>query len=240
MNRILVCSFAAGLAGCVPLGSQGSLQNGSFAYVCNSQEAAATDEGCSPSLTDEEDVPAAIAVGAHFDLQYNVSSSSDSGVIQGLVSAAPTLLSPQPSTTAGAFGFSFSSPGVVAVLATTSGGVADFVHLTGAKLDHLALTDEGNGAVTSITLSGDTSAAETTITATPVSATEQSLAGAMTYTWTTSDPTVVGVEPIDELFGPNPSNQMTLVPAGTGTATVTVSVPGAQATLDVTVNGGTP
>ncbi len=244
MNRILVPGFAAvaaaALAGCVPLGSQGSLQNGDFAYVCSSEATDVTDVGCTPSFTDESDVPGVIAVGAHFDLQYNVALGSGGPLIEGLLPAAPSLLSTQPPLTAGAFGFAFTSPGVVAVLATTSGGVVDFLHVTGVALDQLAITDGNNNAVTTITLSGASAAAETTISATPVSATKQTLFGGMTFAWMTSDPTVVTTEPVDELFGSSPGNEVTLVPVGVGTATVTVSALGAQGTVSVTVSGGTP
>jgi hypothetical protein len=244
MNRILVSCFAAvaaaAIAGCVPLGSQGSLQNGTFAYVCSSEATEVTDVGCTPSFTDEGNVPGAVAVGTHFDLQYNVDLGSGGPLIEGLVPAASSLLSSQPPTTAGAFGFSFTSPGVVAVLATTSGGVADFLHVTGAELDHLAITDENNHPVTSIMLAGGSGDAEPTIFATPFSATKQPLAGGMVFTWSSSDPTVVTPEPIDELFGSSPGNEVTLAPGGTGTATITVSALDAQASVVVTVTGGAP
>jgi hypothetical protein len=238
MKLVLVSTLAAvaaiGLAGCVPLGSPGSLQSGAFAYVC---APGVTDLGCSPTLIDESDVPGAIAVGTHFDIQYNVAFASDV-VIDALKPAAPSLLATEPASQAGAFGFRFSSAGTVAVLATTfDGQVADFLHVTAAPLDHLAITDFSGSPVTSVAVPSGGA----TISAEPFSASQSPLAGGMVYTWATSDATVVTVQPAEDLDGESAGgNQVTLVPGQAGTATVTASALGKQATVAVTVSGGAP
>ncbi len=228
MKLILVLSLAA-VAGCVPLGSPGALQNGAFAYVCGSQT---TDQGCT-SLLGQSDIPATIAVGAHFDLQFGGESGA---VVAGLVPAAPSILASEAALEAGASGFRFLSPGTVAVLApTTDSGVVDFVHVTAAPFDHVAIADFSGNPVSALTLTGPTS-----VSAAPLGAAQQQLAGVMTYGWAAADPTVVELGPVTETFGPNPANQATLTPLKAGTTTVTVTVLDKQASVTVTATGGTP
>jgi hypothetical protein len=233
MKRVLVLSFAAGvaavLAGCGPLGSPGALQNGRFGYVCG---ATVTDLGCGDLASDT--VPGAIAVGAHFDVQYTIDVTSDGPVPADLAPAAPAILVPEAASEAGAFGFRFASPRVVALLAnTTDSGVADFIHLNGVALDHVAITLLGGSRISTLALSvnGPTSA----VAAEPLGAEEQPLAGNLVYTWAVADPTVVSLSPFTGVLGWNRESQMTIVPLKAGTTTVTASANGMQASVTVTV-----
>ncbi len=236
-RRILGLSLvaAAALAGCGPFGSPGSLQTGDFGYVC-SNSASTIDVACGGGISFPSDVPSPIAIGAHFDIQYSPVLFSSNPVVSSLAPAAPSMLTTEDSLEAGATGFRFTSPGTVAILGRASDGtVVDFVHVSGAALDHVSVQDSLGEEVTSITLP---STSGSSLRAFPQGSENQHLAGGLAYTWTTSDSTVVTVGAAQG-FGAA-SNEVTLVPVGPGKATVTVQILDKQVSIDVTNNGGTP
>jgi hypothetical protein len=217
---------AAALAGCGPLGSPGSLSKGAFAYVCTSNSGM-VDAGCTSSFLTSSDVPASIAVGTHFDLQYGAVFDSDAPIVTSLAPVSPSLLAGEPSLDAGATGFRFTSPGTVAILAhAADGSVVDFLHVTGVAIDHVSLQDPVGQGVTPFQVP----AGGATLRAVPQGSIGQQLAGQMAYTWSSSDPTVATVQ--------GGGNGVTILPAGPGKATISVQVLGKQASVDVTVVGG--
>jgi hypothetical protein len=240
LTLTLAAAGAAGLlAGCTPLGSPGALGDGAFAYACSGAHA---DTSCTQSIFQitDNDVPALIAVGAHFDVQYGATLFADDSPATNLTPAAPALLATEPSPLDGATGFRFAAPGTVAILANAAdGSVINFLHFAGGTFDHVSLKDFAGNEATTVSLPSDIPS----LVALPQSAAGQTLAGGMDYAWTTSDPSVVTVSPVTfELGGGSaPSNNVDLVAGQPGTATVTVTVLGKQASVAVTVtSGGTP
>src|SRR5262249_4555481 len=66
LHRLPAVLALAGLAaGCLPR-SSGELMSGGFTYFCNGDD----DLACEDQLFDADQVPPAIAVGAHFELAY--------------------------------------------------------------------------------------------------------------------------------------------------------------------------
>jgi hypothetical protein len=217
---------AAALAGCGSLGSPGSLSKGAFAYVCTSNSGT-TDVGCSSSLLSSRDVPASIAVGTHFDLQYGAVFGSDAPIVTTLAPVSPSLLATETALDAGATGFRFTGPGTVAILAhAADGSVVDFLHVTGVVIDHVSLQDPLGLSV----MPFQVPAGGAMLRAVPQGNTGEQLAGEMAYTWSSSDPTVATVQ--------GGGNGVTILPAGPGKATISVQVLGKQASVDVTVVGG--
>ena len=218
----LAALFAA--AGCVPT-TPGDLQNGGFTYLCPSE----SDLACQDQLWDASDVPPAIAVGAHFDLEFAPPlrlGDNDVPPVTSLVPAS-SMLAVEPSTKPDSTGFRFLAPGTVAVLAEGSGVVVDFLHVTGEALDHVAVLDDTGDETHAITVHGYGA----TLQALPRSSTGETLAGALDYTWTSSDESVVTVS---QQFEPNRAD---LTPGAPGTATVTVTAGGATTSVQVTVGG---
>lgn len=234
--------IAAALAGCGPFGSTGSLQTGAFGYVCSSA-ATTTDLGCGSSFFVPSDVPGAIAVGAHFDLEYShdisIFSDDSSPIVASLAPAAPSLLGAEAPVSAGATGFKFSAPGTVAVLARTAdGSVVDFLHVKGVAFDHVALQDS-LGQEVPATLSVPSSG--TDLQAVPMGPSDQALAGGLAYTWTSSDEAVVRVVAGTGFGSSSGVDSVHLDPVGSGTATVSVQILDQQASVDVSVAaGGSP
>jgi hypothetical protein len=117
----------AALVGCSSPSTVGVLGNGQFKYLCGTSE---TDSACA-GVSSETDLPAAIAVGAIFDVGYAPNSSNNSGsTVQG---ATGYEIVPASSKLAAATGTTLRAlrAGYVALLAQHTGNanVDDFVHL---------------------------------------------------------------------------------------------------------------
>ena len=208
------------LVGCLTDPSTGELNNGRFTYLCVDS----SDSTCD-GLVGATVPPALIAVGAAFELEY----AGDT------VGSSPVQIGPaSDQMLVGSAGrFKFLLPGVSALLARdTSGGVADFIHLRAASVDHLDVAGPSStGAVTKVQMDTD---ADVTLRVTPKEGSGLQLAGALAYAWTTSDETIVS------LAVPSAKNQTTLIGHKAGTATVQVTSPGGLKTLvAVTVKQGT-
>jgi hypothetical protein len=228
MNRriLVVPLIATALAGCGPLGSPGSLQKGAFAYACSTTNST-TDLGCGGGIFQTFDVPASIAVGTHFDLQYGPAlsfNSSQNAVVAALTPAAPSLLATEDAMEVSATGFRFAEPGIVAILARAADGrLVDFVHVKGVALDHVALQNEqGQGIAPFAVPTGGAM-----LKAIPQSLAGQALAGQMSYFWTSSDTTVATVG--------GTGSSVVVLPVSSGKATITIQILDKQASVDVTV-----
>lgn len=227
MKRMLV--FLAGAllsAGCLPR-TPGELSNGGFTYFCAGDD----DLACRHDLFDASEIPVAIAVGAHFDIEFNPPfiDGEDNPTVSRIISAAPSVLAQELAQDFDADGFRFEKAGTVAVLAMAGNQVVDLIHLTGEPVDQVSLVDRLGDTPAHLTISlsgyGDT------LEALPREESGVILAGALTYTWQSSDEGVVRVEP-----GAHP-NEVELAPEGPGEATITVSVQGKLAGVSVTVEG---
>lgn len=214
-------ALAAAATGCLPQ-TPGELDNGSFTYFCAGDD----DLACTNDLFNASGVPEAIAVGAHFDLQFDPDGASSDAV---LTPASRGILSTDLSLDSDTTGFRFTSPGTVAILAKRGNQVIDFVHVTGALLDRVTLSDETGDLVTQMSISKSTYNAR--IAASPRDDLGNILAGTLHYTWTSSDTDVVSV---DEGFA---ANEVSLYPRATGKATITVDVEGMKSSVEVSVGG---
>lgn len=225
MTRRPLLSLAAAsllaLTACGPIDAfSGELNNGRFAYQCVDSSDAACDD-----LAGAAPVPELLAVGGAFDLTYT-GESAEGAPVQ-LEPASETMIS----TASGSFKLLRS--GVSAVLArSTSGVVADFIHLRGVSIDHLDVAGPSSTkAVTQVQMDTDN---EVELQVAPKDDLGTSLAGAFPYAWTTSDATVVA---LDTRFK---KNRVTLTALKAGTATVEVSFPGGVKTsVVVTAKQGT-
>ncbi|MEO5727544.1 MAG: hypothetical protein ABI134_03765 [Byssovorax sp.] len=223
-RRPLILLAAAGLLALASCSlrnntTRGELSNGQFTYRCVDSSDAACDDPVGTAA-----VPALLAVGGTFDLEY-VGDATESSPVQ-LKAASEKMLS-------GASGnFEVLLPGVSAVLARdTSGVVADFIHLRGVNIDHLDVSGPSSTkAVTQVQMDIDK---EIELQVVPKDELGARLAGAFPYAWSTSDFNVISLSPISK------KNRVTLTAFSAGTATVEVSLPsGEKMAVVVTVKQG--
>lgn len=221
MGRVVMVWLLGGSAmACLPT-SQGELGNGGFTYVCSDT---GIDLACDDSFFDTSLVPDAIAVGAKFRLQYSGDKPDSEGggtLAVSMVSTSPKLLHDS------SLDFSFASPATVAVLARSANGdVADFIHLRGVALHHLAIADDLGDPMTSVTLHDFE---QISLVATPEDEDANLLAGRLTYQWSSSDEEVVSLDPgFDD-------NTVTLAAGKPGTAIVSLVVGDQHTEIPVTV-----
>ena len=201
---LLATAGLLALASCgVKDASTGELNNGRFSYLCVD-----SSDGACEGSTGNVAIPGLIAAGGAFDLEYAGDSEGSSPV--QVEPASETMIS-------GATGhFKFLIPGVGAVLSrNTSGVVADFVHLRGAKVDHLDVAGPSStGAVTEVDMTTDN---DVTLRVVAKDDTGSTLAGALPYVWTSSNSKIVSL-------GLGPKNRATLKGLAAGTTTVEVSL----------------
>jgi hypothetical protein len=114
-------------AGCSSQATVGVLGNGQFRYLCSS---GATDSACPGGSSSETELPAAIAVGAAFDVDYAPASGNSGSTVQGetgyqIVPASTEFAYATGSRIVG------QRAGLVALLAQHVGNadVDDFIHL---------------------------------------------------------------------------------------------------------------
>jgi hypothetical protein len=224
MRKPLLLLFIAA-ASCLPR-TTGELNNGGFTYFCASDD----DLACRDDRSGASDIPPAIAVGAHFDLDFSPPLlSTGTPAVTRIQPASPDILVAESSLDPDTTGFRFKAPGTVAVLAKSGAEVVDFVHVTGANIDHVSIVDGlGNEAMA---VSIASASFGETLKALPRDAESHTLAGALAYSWSSSDESVVSVS---EGFR---SNEVDLIPNGPGKATITVKVLDRQASIEVTVGG---
>ena len=217
---LVVASGLLALASCGPFDSStGELNNGRFSYLCVDS----SDSTCD-GFTDNATIPDLIAVGGTFGLEYAGDSKGSSPV--QVQPASDTMIS-------GASGsFKFRIPGVAAMLArNTSGVVADFVHLRGVDIDHLDVAGPSSSqAVNTVEMTTD---ADVTLEVNAKDSTGSKLAGALAYTWSTSNFNVVS-------FSVQGATKRAVLTGFTaGTATIEASLPsGVKMAVLVTVTQG--
>jgi hypothetical protein len=220
-------------------GSLGELGEGFFSYncvddgdaVCNTSNAVDT-MAVDLELGMAGELPAAVAVGARFDLSYWGDISTDDGE-RLFVETVPA--SPDDVRQGG--GFVIDAPGIYAFLARSPRGVtADFVHLHARPLATLDLwLDEQKVSAANIDADGDV-----VLAVVPNDDSGLPLAGALGYVWSTSDASVVRVGEIDTVGAPpegveHNDDEVRVVGIGAGSAVVTVTMGAVSRSLDVTV-----
>ncbi len=238
---VLAIVGAAGCGGSAvePPGTLGELGEGTFRYhcvqlgdaVCN--VSGAVDEfEVQGHLGIQGEAPAAVAVGARFDLVYNGDTTTKNGELL-LIETKPA----RPDQVNAVGGFMILSPGVHAFLARSPKGiVADFIHLTALEVAALDVwVDERR--VQSVALKvGE----EVQVAVVPQDGTGVSLAGALPYVWTV-DGASIAIDAINS-FGPPTSSvelnddEIRLFGVAEGAALITVERGGVSKQIEVTVD----
>lgn len=207
-------------------GTLGELGEGTFRYNCvdDGDAVCNTTNAIDRSLAEREfgingEIPQAIAVGARFDLIYQGSVNYEGD---------PLAVQTQPAQKEGVHergGFTITKAGQYAFLAKSPKGVvADFTHLLAVDVSELRVWQDEQ-TITDLTLEID---AEAQLAVTPMDADALPLAGGFSYTWESSDPTVLVVDEPGSIGTPTSgvelnNDELRVVALGAGTATLTVT-----------------
>ncbi|MBW2456278.1 MAG: hypothetical protein JRI68_17295 [Deltaproteobacteria bacterium] len=183
-----------GDSGGVTQGTLGDLGEGIFTYVCVDDGDAVCNETAAVNPQDVEidlgingEMPSAVAVGARFDIHYSGHVMTDDGEIL-LVDVVPA----QSDEVHTKGGFIITSPGTYAFLARSPKGiVGDFTHLEAVEATDLDVWKD-KARVTSFEL---TVGAEVNLAVVPNDDVGITLAGALPYTWESSNDTVLVIGP---------------------------------------------
>jgi hypothetical protein len=155
--------------------TRGDLGAGNFKYGCLNE----TDPTC-----DEIDrLPKAIAVGGRFDLAFEIKTGPQ-----------PTVIAPASDFVRSVEGgFQVRAPGVFALLAVNGNReVVDIKHLRGAEIEEIRVQEDGSDLFsTTLTLDRRQSLR---VLAVPYGIHGVQLGGALSYSWTSADETLVTVE----------------------------------------------
>jgi hypothetical protein len=173
----------------------GEIGNNHFFYVCSTID----DAHCRDGLTG---FPEKIAVGGSFELP----ARDDDGDTLTVRSASPVMVTPLDQE------FRFRRAGFNAFLAFDFGEFVDFAHVEAVPVDDILVVDSFGRSESTLTLVGGE---RTTMTAVPIDAVGDTLAGSLVYRWASDDDSVVDVESVGT------SVQLTAI--GNGTAQVRVS-----------------
>lgn len=221
-----------------PPGTLGELGMGTFRYncieegdaVCNQTQAVDTFL-VSADLGINGEAPAAIAVGARFDLAYFGDVETKDGQLL-LVETVPA----RPDAVTKVGGFVITTPGVHAFLARSPKGiVADFIHVSALEVEDLDVwVDEHR--VEAITLPVGS---ELVLAVVPQNGTGVSLAGALPYRWQV-DGDAAAIDSIGGFGAPTTTvelndDEIRVYGAAEGTATITVERGDVQKQIQVTV-----
>jgi hypothetical protein len=229
VGATLLAGPLAGCTGTSPPGQTGDLGNGVFSYVC--------DSGSDP-VCDDADVgallgmPAQVAVGARFSLQYTPSPfGDDSGGSSTVEPASDALL-----TQTEAFGKSFKGirPGLCAILARRGETVLDFVHVRIEPTDHVRVdrvNSNGDVPLAGIDELDLELGQDAALRAYGTNEADTPLGGAQAASWSSSDEAVVDFDTLTD------DNEVTVRAMGVGTATLTVEIGDQVAEIPVTVGG---
>jgi len=248
----LLVTIVLGALGCseegtdTPPGTIGDTGYGIFHYVCIDEGDAVcvcNDNGVdvcapatpvdlnavSPDLGVSGQIPASIAVGGRFDLDYY--GPLPDGMPVEIVPACTDVVS----TTGG---YRFTSPATVAFLARNPQGItADFVHVSASAIEALDVW-WSEQRVQSFDL--EQPGAETVVAVLPVDADGVSLAGSLSYTWSISDEAVALLAPVGSVDPPDPgmvitTDEVRVVGMAEGEAVLSVEVEDFSAQVTVTV-----
>jgi hypothetical protein len=200
----------------------GNLGNGSFSYVCVSTD----DPACASNATGSSQVgespasfPALLAEGAHFKMTYDPKSSD--GGNPTLKPVAPEYISALSAD--GSLTALKAGKDAVVARSTVSGLVYDYTYVTISPISSLGVTTlDGSPLPTSLKIS---TGGTTTLVASALGPRDEKLAGAVDYTWTSSDDAIVHLEE------GNPTAHVDFDGMKAGTATLTVT----QGTMTVTI-----
>ncbi len=223
-------------------GTVGEMGMGFFEYRC-------VDEGDAVcNVTDAADshtvafglgvngqVPAAIAVGARFDLHYWGNGPNSDSHYWLPIQIVPA----RPEVVYSTGGFSMKTASTVAFLARNPQGItADFVHLSAEEIDDVELWVAGQ-RVNSINLATPGSSAMAA--AVPVDRTGLSLAGAIPCSWSSSNEQVVQIGPAGTTVPPAPGivvgdDEIRIMAVAAGQATVRFETGSIHHELTVTVD----
>jgi hypothetical protein len=204
--------------------TRGDLGAGDFAYGCLND----TDLTCDDS---GHGLPQAIAVGGRFDLAFKTKSGPQ-----------PTVIAPASDFVRSIEGgFQVRAPGVFALLAVNGNReVVDLKHLRGAEIEEIRVQEDGSDLpATKLALDRRQSLR---VLAIPYGIRGVPLAGALGYSWTSADDTMVSIETSSalnrvRLRAGNKSGKTEIsVDVGSKTFTVAVEVGPDEAPLDA----GTP
>lgn len=161
--------------------ARGDLGVGDFEYGCLNS----TDLTCDES---DHGLPIAIAVGGRFDLKFETKSGPQ-----------PTVVAPASDfvgTAAG--GFQVRAPGTFALLAVNGNReVVDLKHLEGAEIEEIRVHEEGTD-LPSTTLRLDRRQS-VRVVAVPYGIRGVELGGALSYSWSASDESLVSIETLSAL-----------------------------------------
>lgn len=212
---------SAFLFGCGPLGTGGELSNGGFGYRCTSEGDPTCDDPAWDYLgSGVTYMPSVLAVGARFGVVYDGEAPEDE---HGATYAVTVVPASTRMVERSGSELLVTSPGHIALLGFGNGMVADFVHFRAATPTGIFLEQDGISA-TSLSLPSGTARA---VRATVLDEEGSRLAGGVTYTWTSSDESIVQVS---AAYG---DNEATVSPVAAGQATIQVQVLGLS--LDVPV-----
>ncbi len=160
---------------------RGDLGVGDFEYGCLN----GTDLTCDES---DHGLPIAIAVGGRFDLRFETASGPQ-----------PTVIAPASDfvgTAAG--GFQVRAPGTFALLAVNGNReVVDLKHLQGAEIEEIRVQEDGSD-LPSTTLRLDRRQS-VRVVAVPYGIRGVQLGGALSYSWSSVDDSLISVETLAAL-----------------------------------------
>ncbi|HVY46431.1 MAG TPA: hypothetical protein VHB21_11155 [Minicystis sp.] len=228
----LALLLALAAPACSPFGgTEGALGNGEFFYQCvGDGDAACLDEhehGVEIEVTsaDGSKMPRSVAVGAPF----NVIFQANDDTLDQVEPASSELVESSNE------GLSFTRPATVSIVASSVGGFADFIDVTGEEVAELRLFQHGAEVTQAVKLSvGDT----LDVTAIAMGASGNGLAGQLPWAWTSDDESVAGVGPrgFDSTNPGSLGPQVTVTAEAKGATTISISVNGKTQKLPVTVS----
>lgn len=173
----------------------GELGNNHFFYVCSTID----DAHCRDGITG---FPDKIAVGGSFELP----ARDEGGRTLSVRSASPVMVTPTDEA------FRFRRAGFNAFLAFNFGEFVDFTHIEAVEVDDILVVDSFGREGTVTLVNGERSS----VTAIPIDVEGDTLAGSLSYRWSSDDESVVEVERVGTFV------QLTAV--GLGSAQVRVSL----------------
>lgn len=220
-------------------GSIGELGEGVFTYncvgdgdaVCNVTEAVDTAE-VDFDLGLNGEIPAAIAVGARFDLSFWGDVTTDEGELL-FVETVPA--SDEHVRIGG--GFMIEASGTFAFLARSPKGfVVDFTHLTAFDTSALEVWHEEQRVSSLSLLTGR----EIELAVVPRDVTGVALAGALPFTWQSSDESLLRIAAVDSVGTPESGleqndDEVRIVAIAAGSAELSISAGDVQQIIVVTI-----
>ncbi len=220
-----IAALALGVGGCViddddddRPSRPGELGAGDFLYVCVGD----SDPFCTNGAV-ADTFPERIAVGARFDLDFN---PNDNFFNDGL---AVRIDAPNGSVVRTEIGaFFMQVAGYQVFLAVTNDSeVVDIQHLLAADIDRIAVRTTDSQDLDTIELAvGE----QITVSAVPQDALRTTLAGSLSYTWTSADETIADIATVDEDF------DITIEGIEVGSTTMVIETEGfvQEVTIEVT------